>query len=181
MIYEGALIQRLVTPQWPGDPILSAAGAPEFRMEYVLREPAGAGDWTLKREEGFHYPTHLAAAHRAREISPHCHASVVGGDREQVGVTFSKRDGAVVARLAHNLGSNSTPATNLPAEEGSSSRRAPKQLPGVPRKVVETKSVVPRAAGKTFSKDGKRSRLSALRASAGRISDRTWYRQGQYA
>lgn len=193
MIYEGCLIQRLVTPHWPGDPELTAAGAPEFRTEYVKAVDAEGNPtaWTLMREEGFHFPTHLEAARRAKLISPHCHASVVGGNR------------------------NANPNFTILPVEGSSSARAAEQLPGlgvlrheVSGGIQSTSTRKARAAGKAISKQQggaavarsprrqvansnptpaikrKSSRLEALRQAAERTAaphGRFWWQEGQFA
>lgn len=167
MIYEGAVIRRLVTPSHPGDPKLDDPNAEiQCRVEYVKSDPAaGPLEWTREIAEAHRYPRHLDADRRAKEISPHCFARVVQRETETDLI-----------------------ATNLPAES-SSSGRAPEQLQRVVPK-VETRLGDSRAAGKTSSKRprSKRGRLAAIRLAAERVgnresapSDRQWWRQGQYA
>jgi hypothetical protein len=184
VIREAALIMRVVTPNWPGDPNLSAAGGGDIRTEYVRRDrPNEPVTWTLRRDEGQHYPTHLAASSRAKELGVHCHASVVGGDREQIFLTTQggagpSRTGDVARlRLRQTVGSNPTSATNLPAEDRSSSGAEEQRSLSQHKR----KDIGSRPAGKTFSK---RARLAALKASTRRLDgkpDQQWYRQGQYA
>lgn len=198
MIYEGAVIRRLVTPNHPGDPKLDDPTAEiQCRVEYV-RDDATApapGSWTREFAEAHRYPRHLAADDRAKEIGGNCFARVVTRDSDERGVPSAefqdlsggaerlagakpdsqRRSAGIVVDGAHQCGVNKSedsdsPAhNNLPAE-GSSSGRALKQLPSVVPKVevVETKDKRSRGAGKSFSKRG---RLAALRAAKARIDD----------
>lgn len=185
MIYEGAVIRRLVTPNHPGDPALDDPTVQyQFRTEYVkddAKAPA-PGSWTTRIGEAHRYPRHLDADRRAREISSHCFARVVTREED-----FQTQDGEAVSRLAHNqkiAGSTPAPATNLPVD-GSSSAGAVKQLPLSRGQTDDNQVRDSRPAGKTSSqRPPNRSRLAALRAAAKRVPappDTAWYREGQYA
>lgn len=71
----GGIVFRVVTPNYPGDPALDAAGAPSIRTEYLAtdREP---WSWTLEKGAAFFFAFHLDAENAAKAIGPHCHASV---------------------------------------------------------------------------------------------------------
>jgi hypothetical protein len=205
VIYEGAVIRRLVTPNYPGDQTLDVPAAEvQCRVEYV-RDDAKApapGSWTREFDEAHRYPNHLAADHRAKEIGGNCFARVVpreDEERSELGTRISdfqnlSGDASATStaelepaacKLAVKHGSHSSPAQNiLPAESGPSDRASKRPRSIAPGVEV---SVDARAAGKSFSKRKARkeprasARLTKLRESAARVSDRTWYRQGQYA
>lgn len=198
MIYEGAVIRRLVTPSHPGDPSLDDPNAEiQCRVEYV-KDNANApapGSWTRQISEAHVYPRHLDADIRAKTISPHCFARVIaretetdlsGGvesrhalDKQRIGSANENlaSGGSIppdLAGLSQYSGSNAPPAqNNLPAAQ---------DVPR-PRVGVEVCS-----AGKHLKRKPGRSRLAALRLAQERgqtresqPSDRAWWRQGQYA
>jgi hypothetical protein len=211
VIYEGAVIRRLVTPNHPGDPTLDDPRTEiQCRVEYV-RDDAKApapGSWTCGLNEAYVYPRHLDADRRAKEIGGNCFARVITresnaetGDRRpdrncsainlSGGGHAGRTSGACSGDRAPEWGlrgESTSPAQNiLPAVESSSSGRAPEQL----RRdncAGKVRSSSRAAAGKTSSarKGTERTQgTNGARLDALRASaERTrklWYEEGQYA
>jgi len=227
MIYEGAIIRRLVTPNHPGCPSLEDGNA--FRTEYVLEDvdfaPARITRtdrivWTTDFTKAFHYPRHLDAQERGFQISPHCVARVVRKDGDEIGnlsgavhaATPADRRGAASCRAEaggpdtppaqsffsggvesrHELNERPRPLRDgsspalVNSGSGSSAPPAENILP-VARQELRSEvggqqALVRSAAGKSFSKSKRKKALrQAARRTAPAVSDRTWWREGQYA
>jgi hypothetical protein len=209
MVYEGAIIRRIVTPNHPGDPLLDNGDA--FRTEYVLADPQFVIQgrdaktdqirWTTDLGFAFVYPRHLDADLRAKQISPHCYARVVRApsDFSLSDLNGGRETGAGEVFLAAPARSGAaTVQATLPAEVRQSARAAerPTRLGEHDDNGGQSTSVSSstRAAGKSFSRKRKRNRkaerrspqerMQALRAAAERTDPnrgQQWWHQGQYA
>lgn len=175
MIYEGAIIRRLVTPNHPGDPALDDPTTEvQFRVEYVKADPGlpiadcrSQIGWTKDFAEALRYRRHLDADRRAQEIGGMAHARVTTRDgvepfsnlsgRQEIGLPNSGRASRSICPGLQSGGDVPPAQNNLPAE-GSSSARAVEQLPivgndhGASGRIQSTSTRKARAAGKAFSK-----------------------------